>query len=224
MSIKSWPKNEQPREKLLHHGPEILSDAELLAIFLRTGIRGKSAIELARELISKFGNLARLLNANKNEFCKVPGLGPAKYAALQAIVEMTKRSHWANLTDSRQLSSPNEARDFLVTEYQHCPHEVFSCLFLDNKHRIISFKKLFRGTIDSAAVYPREVVLQALAENAAAVIFSHNHPSGDPQPSQADISMTEKLQNALQLVEIRVLDHLIVSRKKCFSLAEHGLI
>ncbi len=224
MSIKHWPAMERPREKLLHQGAASLSDAELLAIFLRTGARGKSAVDLARDLLNRFGSLRSLLTAERHHFCQAEGLGPAKYALLQAVMEMGRRHYWQQLKRDTALTSPAMTVDFLRSRLRDYSYEVFACLFLDNRHRVISFRELFRGTIDASSVYPREVIQLALSENAAAVIFSHNHPSGDSSPSQADIQITRKLHRALELIDIRVLDHIIIGDGQSSSLAELGLI
>ena len=224
MSIKYWPELERPREKLLHGGAGTLSDAELLAIFLHTGIRGKSAVDLARDLLGEFGNLRQLLMADQHRFCHARGLGPAKFALLQAVLEMSKRHTGQSLERGETLTSPGQSRDFLSRRLRDYPYEVFACLYLDNRHRVISFREIFRGTIDASSVYPREVVQQALGEQAAAVIFSHNHPSGDCRPSQSDIRITRKLKAALNLVDIRVLDHIVVGDGQTSSLAEQGLL
>ncbi len=223
MPISNWPKDERPREKLLLKGASSLSDAELLAIFLRTGIKGKTAVDLARELLSSFGSLRVLLTSSQQQFCAHKGLGPAKYAQLQAVLEMAKRHLGENLKREESLNSPQETRHFLQSVMRDYEHEVFGCLMLDNKHRVITFRELFKGSISSASVYPREVVKQALADNAAAVILAHNHPSGIAEPSQSDIHITKRLTQALELVDIRVLDHLIIGDEVvCFS--ERGLI
>lgn len=224
MAITDWPNEERPREKLLRHGAIKLSDAELLAIFLRTGVTGKSAVDLARELLSHFGNLRSLFEADQTEFCQPLGLGAAKYAQLQAVLEMAKRHIRANLERTDALENPQLVKDYLSHQLRHQPREVFACLFLDNKHRVISYEPLFLGSINTASIYPREVLRTALECNAAAVIFSHNHPSGIAEPSDADIQITQKLIQALQLVEIRVLDHMIVGDSEVTSLAERGLI
>ncbi len=177
MPIKSWPPAERPREKLLSKGPQALSDAELLAIFLRTGVKGKTALDLARELLTSYGGLRALLEAERESVCRFPGLGDAKYAELQATLELCRRYLGAKLSRSGVLSNPNETRTFLVASLRGYPYEVFACLFLDNRHRVISFEELFKGTIDGATVHPREVVKRALANNAAAVIFAHNRYS-----------------------------------------------
>jgi DNA repair protein RadC len=223
MSIKHWPDNERPREKLLQRGAASLSDAELLAIFLRTGLPGLSAVDLSRQLLENFGSLRSLLTASHQDFCQHKGLGDAKFAQLQASLEMAKRHLSESLKRDDCLTSPEQTTRYLKQQLRDQPHEVFACLMLDNRNRVIAFRELFRGTIDGASVYPREVVKQALADNAAAVIFAHNHPSGIAEPSQADIHITERLTKALALVDIRVLDHVIVGDDTvCFS--ERGLI
>ena len=223
MSIINWPASERPREKLLEKGAASLSDAELLAIFLRTGVKGKSAVDLSRELLSSFGSLRSLLTSNQLDFCGHHGLGPAKYTQLQAVLEMAKRHLGEVLKREDAINSPAATRGYLQSLMRDYEHEVFGCLMLDNKHRVITFRELFRGSISSASVYPREVVKQALADNAAAVILAHNHPSGVAEPSQSDIHITQRLVKALELVDIRVLDHLIIGDDiVCFS--ERGLI
>ena len=223
MAITDWPREERPREKLLLKGAQALSDAELLAIFLRTGIQGVSAVELSRQLLSSFGSLRALLNASQIDFCKHKGLGNAKYAQLQAVLEMANRHLSESLKRSDCLSNPADTVSYLRRKLRDQPHEVFACLMLDNRNRVIAFREMFRGTIDGASVYPREVVKQALADNAACVILAHNHPSGVAEPSQADIQITERLKKALALVDIRVLDHVIIGEEAlCFS--ERGLI
>lgn len=223
MPITDWPIDERPREKLLQKGAASLSDAELLAIFLRTGIRGKSAVDLSRELLSGFGSLRSLLTSSQSEFCSHKGLGSAKYSQLQAILEMAKRHLGEDLKRKSALTSPDDTRNYLQSMMRDYAHEVFACLMLDNKHRVITFRELFTGSINSASVYPREVVKQALADNAAAVILAHNHPSGVAEPSQSDIHITKRLVHALELVDIRVLDHLIIGDNVvCFS--ERGLL
>lgn len=224
MSIKNWPEQERPREKLLASGPSNLSDAELLAIFLRTGIRGKTAVDLARELLQQFGDLRSLLSADLPDFCQSPGLGKAKFALLQAVLEMGKRHQWQLLDRNICLTDPTTTQDYLKVKLRDYSYEVFGCLFLDNRHRVICFEELFRGTIDGTSVYPREVLQQALKNNAAAVIFAHNHPSGVAEPSHADRQITCKLTDALQLVDIRVLDHIIIGDPECYSFAQNGLI
>lgn len=222
MTIKNWPIDERPREKLLQHGAHVLSDAELLAIFLRTGVTGISAVDLARNLLHSFGSLRALLEANKNEFCQQHGLGPAKYVQLQAVMEMSRRHMESTLSRGDALVDAKTTQNYLKQRLRAYSHEVFACLFLDNKHRMIAFEELFRGTLDGAAVYPREVVKQALAHNAAAIIFAHNHPSGSAQPSQADYDITQRLKSALHLIDIRVLDHIIIGDGESLSFAETG--
>ena len=224
MPISSWPKAERPREKLLSRGPTALSDAELLAIFLRTGVRGKTAVDLARDLLSRFGSLRALLMASQETFCEAPGLGAAKYTQLQAVLEMSRRYLGESLARGQALTSPEDTRAFLCARLRDCPQEIFCCLFLDTRHRVLAFEELFRGTLDGAAVYPREVVKQALAHNAAAVILAHNHPSGVAEPSRADEALTQRLKEALAVVDIRVLDHLVVGDGDITSFAERGLL
>jgi len=224
MGIRDWPESERPREKLLKRGAAFLSDAELLAIFLRTGITGKTAVDLARELILEYGGLRPLLEADYNTFCSAPGLGMAKYSQLQAILEMSRRHLRETLQRGAALESPQQTRDYLVSELRGYENEVFSCLFLDNRHRVVKFEKLFFGTINRATVHPREVIKRALKHNAAAVILSHNHPSGVSEPSEADIDITRHLKEALGLLDIRLLDHFIIGDGELVSLAERGLI
>ncbi len=222
MAIKDWPADERPREKLLGRGPGTLSDAELLAIFLRTGCSGKSAVDLARELLSEFGGLRALLEAGQRDFCRAMGLGAAKYAQLQAVLEMARRHLAEQLQQRSALTSVASVRNYLTHQLRHRHQEVFCALLLDNQHRLIEFLELFQGTIDGASVYPREVVKTVLAHNAAAVIFAHNHPSGIAEPSHADRNITERLCKALDLVDVRVLDHLVVGEGEAVSFAERG--
>ena len=224
MTIKDWPKDERPREKLLVHGPAQLSDAELLAIFLRTGSKGKSAVDLARELLSEFGGLRHILEASQGEFCAHHGLGPAKYTQLQAVLEMSRRHLKQDLQRQDAFSNPDLVRAYLTSRLRHRQQEVFVCLFLDAQHRLIIYEELFQGSIDGASVYPREVVKRALAHNAAAVIFAHNHPSGVAEPSVSDERITGRLMKALELVEVRTLDHFIVGEGQVVSMAERGLL
>ena len=223
MAITDWPADERPREKLLKQGAAVLSDAELLAIFLRTGVKGKSAVDLARELLNEFGSLRSIMKADLPAFCEGLGLGSAKYAQLQAVLEMSRRHLAEKLEKGDALENAQATRQYLMARLRHYDHEVFAILLLDNKHQIISFKELFSGTIDGASVYPREVVKLVLQQNAAAVILTHNHPSGSSSPSSADRQITQKLKEALALVDVRVLDHFIVGEEG-FSFAEHGLI
>jgi len=224
MPITDWPKQERPREKLIQRGPAALSDAELLAIFLRTGVPGKTAVDLARDLLVRFGSLRSLLNADLKQFCEGEGLGEAKYAQLQATQEMARRHMSETLQRGSVLENPEHTRQFLSSRLRDYPYEVFSCLFLDNRHRVIKFEELFRGTINGASVHPREVVKKALGHNAASVIFAHNHPSGVAEPSAADQHITRQLTDALALVDVRVLDHLVVGDGQVVSFAERGLL
>lgn len=224
MAISDWPEGERPREKLLAKGAAALSDAELVAIFLRTGVRGKSAIDLARELIAVFEGLRGLLDADPKRFCGAHGTGLAKYVQLQAGLELGRRYLEATLNRSDVLTSPRATANYLKARLKGYQREVFACLFLDNRHRVISFEELFFGTIDAASVAPREVVRAALRHNAAAVILAHNHPSGVAEPSRADELLTRRLKEALSLIDVRVLDHIVVGDAETVSLAERGLI
>ncbi|MFM9381228.1 RadC family protein [Pseudomonas sp. UV AK001] len=222
MSIRDWPAAERPREKLLEQGSGSLSDAELLAIFLRTGVSGKSAVDLARHLLNQFGSLRALLEADLGAFSEQLGLGPAKFAQLQAVLEMGRRHLAERMRQKTALENPQVVRDYLKAMLRHEPHEVFGCLFLDSKHQVLTFEALFRGSIDNTAVHPREVVKRSLANNAAAVILCHNHPSGNTDPSQADRLLTKRLQKALELIDVRVLDHFVVGDGEPLSMAECG--
>ncbi len=224
MSIADWPEAERPREKLLAQGAESLSDAELLAIFLRVGCAGFSAVDLARQLLLDFGGLRQLLEAREADFCKGLGLGKAKYAQLQAVLEMARRYLSAGLKAGDAMTSPSLVRDFLKAKLRHQPREVFAVMFLDNQNRLLAYEELFFGTLDSATVYPREVVTRVLQHKANAVIFGHNHPSGIAEPSQADRHITLKLQAALDLIDVRVLDHIVVGDIEQVSFAERGLL
>jgi DNA repair protein RadC len=223
MAISDWPSAERPREKLINRGAKALSDAELLAIFLRTGVAGSSAVDLARQLLLDYGSLRSILGADVTSFCKHKGLGPAKFGQLQAALEIATRHFAEKLENEDCLTNPTQTMNYLRARLRDYDHEVFACLMLDNRNRVIAFRELFRGTIDGASVYPREVVKQALADNAAAVILAHNHPSGVCEPSQADIRITERLKKALALVDIRVLDHVIVG-DEITCLSERGLV
>ncbi|MBN8441553.1 MAG: DNA repair protein RadC [Thauera sp.] len=225
MAITDWPTDERPREKLLSRGSQALSDAELLAIFLRVGIRGQSAVDLARTLIERFGNLTRLCNASADDFSTVPGMGLAKYAQLQAVMELARRALSETLRERALFDSPQAVRDWLRLRLGHLPHEVFCVMLLDARHRLIDAIDLFRGTLTQTSVYPREVVKLALEHNAAAVIFAHNHPSGAAEPSTADELLTRSLKEALALVDVRVLDHFVVPAHGApVSFAERGLL
>ena len=222
MSIRDWPDDERPREKLLARGPAALSDAELLAIFLRVGVRGRSAVDLARDLIKQYGGLRRLFEADQETFCATHGLGEAKFVQLKAVLEMGKRYLDETLQRGGAITSVADTRRFLVAQLRHEPHEIFACLFLDNRHRLLAFEPLFYGTIDSAAVHARPLVKRVLYHNAAAVILAHNHPSGVADPSQADHHITQRLRKALELIDVRVLDHMIVGDGEVVSFAEKG--
>jgi len=222
MSIKQWPIQEQPRERLLNQGASSLSDAELLAIFLRTGTRGQSAVDLARNMIAKFGTLAAIINADLSQFCNIKGLGIAKYVQLHAVMEIASRCHYQNISEQQHLTSPQTTRDFLLNQLSFNDEEIFAVLYLNQRHTPIHFEELFRGTIDCATVYPRVVVKNALKYNAAAIIIAHNHPSGVAEPSMADERITLRLQKALQLVDIRLLDHFVVGQGELTSMAELG--
>ena len=224
MAIPDWPIDERPREKLLEKGAAALSDAELLAILLRTGIAGHSALDLARNVLKSFDSLRKLIAADRQRFCAEPGLGPVRFAELQAAVELSRRQLSESLRAGPSLASPKATRDFLSARLRDLEHEMFCCLFLDKRHRLIKFEELFRGTIDGASVHPREIVKLALQRNSAAVIIAHNHPSGVAEPSQADELITLRVKEALALVDIRLLDHIIVGDGACVSLAERGLI
>src|SRR3954469_4161576 len=223
MRIADWPLAERPRERLLAAGAESLSDAELVAVLLRTGIPGKSAVDLARELLIGFGGVAGLLGAGAR-LCEVKGLGNAKRAQLSAAFELAKRSLKETLSSGTALTSPGSVRDFLRLTLRALPHEVFVCLWLDAQHRVVKVEESFRGTLTQTSVYPREIVKAALGANAAAVIFAHNHPSGVAQPSQADELLTRNLREALALVDCKVLDHFIVAGNQAISFAERGLL
>lgn len=224
MAIRDWPAEERPREKLLQRGAAALSDAELLAIFLRTGVAGKSAIDLARELLAEFGGLRPLLEASLQRFCEAKGLGTAKYVQLQACLELSRRHLLSTLQRGDALTSPEHTRRYLSAQLRHRPREVFACLYLDNRHRVLDYEELFFGTVDGASVHPREVVRRCLAHNAAALIVAHNHPSGVAEPSRSDEQITRRLQQALELVDVRLLDHMVIGDGEIISLAERGLI
>lgn len=224
MAIRHWPRRERPRERLLEQGASALSDAELLAIFLRTGVAGQSAVDLARELLARFGGLSALLDASLSELEAVRGLGVAKYVQLQAVLELSRRMLGERLSREDVLSSPQAVRDYLALKLAARPHEVFAVIFLDAQNRVIACEELFRGSLRETSVHPREVVKRALAHNAASVILAHNHPSGVAEPSRADELLTRALKDALVLVDVRVLDHFIVARGGSLSFAERGLI
>lgn len=224
MAITDWPAAERPREKLLTSGPQTLSDAELLAIFLRTGCVGKSAVDLARDLLNQFNGLRQLLEADKSTFCRAHGLGDAKYAQLQAVLEMSRR-HLAQSLEHRELfAGADEVKQYLLARLRHCQREVFGVLFLDSQHRLIKYEELFQGTVNSAHIYPREVIKAVLKHNAAAIILAHNHPSGVAKPSQADRQITQDISQILKALDVRVLDHMIVGDAEVSSFAEMGWI
>lgn len=225
MAITDWPEDERPRERLLARGAASLSDAELLAIFLRVGVKGKSAVDLARQLISHFGSLNGLFAASQSAFSSIPGMGSAKYAQLQAVLEMARRALAEPMRERNAFSSPSAVRDYLQLHLSGLLHEVFFALWLDSQHRLLAAEELFRGTLAQTSVYPREVVKRALAQNAAAVVFAHNHPSGVAEPSSADETLTRSLKQSLALVDVRVLDHFVVAgQSPPLSFAERGLI
>jgi len=223
MAISQWAVAERPRERLFALGANALSDAELVALLLRTGVRGKSAVQLARELLLKYEGITRLLNAGP-QLREVNGLGPAKTALFAAAMELARRSAEERIREAKGLTSPGAVRDYLRLAIGGRPHEVFLCIWLDAQHRVIKFDELFRGTLTQTSVYPREVVKMALQNNAAAVIFAHNHPSGVAQPSQADELLTANLREALALIEVKVLDHFIIAGNQAISFAERGLL
>ena len=223
MAITDWPSEERPREKLLKKGASYLSDAELLAIFLRTGIKGKTAVDLAEGLLNEHKGLRYLLDADEQRFCQSKGMGQAKYVQLQAVIEMSRRFLAEKMQRGEEITNPKLVHQYLLSRLRDYPYEVFACLFLDNRHRIIEYEELFKGTIDGASVHPREVIRKVIHHNAAAVILAHNHPSGITEPSQADMQITQKLKDALALIDVRVLDHFIIG-DDVTSFAERGLM
>jgi len=224
MNTIAWPALERPRERLLAKGPAALTDAELLAILLRTGVVGRPVLDLAREILSRFGGVAGLFAASAAEMCAIRGVGAAKAAELKAVVELTRRALKEEITRDDALNSPQAVRDYLQLTLSSLPYEVFVALFLDSQNRLLAADELFRGTLAQTSVYPREVVKAALSRNAAAVVFAHNHPSGVAEPSRADELLTQSLKQALSLVDIRTLDHFIVAGQRVISLAERGLV
>lgn len=224
MGIKDWPVSERPRERLLERGAGVLSDAELVALLLGSGAAGCTALDLARALLQRFDGLRRLMSANQTTFCTIPGAGPAKFAQLQAALEISRRHLAEPLHRDGPLTSPAAASEYLRARLRDSEREVFCCVYLDTRHRVVSCEDLFVGTVDGATVHPREVVKRALALNAAAVIAAHNHPSGVAEPSRADELLTRRLKDALALVDIRLLDHLVIGDRGCTSLSERGLI
>lgn len=225
MSIRDWHQHDRPREKLIHFGASSLTDAELLAIFLRVGVKGKSAVELAQDLIDHFGDLHSLLNASKNEFCQAKGLGLAKYAQMSAVLEMARRHFESGLKKGEIFNSPELSAQYFTQQIGRSEREQFACLLLDQQHQMIHFEILFYGTVNQASVHPREIIKLALKHNAAAMIISHNHPSGLPKPSQSDHSITDLIKQALSLVEVRLLDHIIIGdHGRWHSMAQAGEI
>lgn len=224
MAIKDWPVDARPREKLLARGAGALTDAELLAIFLRTGVAGRSAVDLARDLIAQFGTLGRLLHTDQRAFCRAKGLGPAKYVQAQAVLEMARRALREELSSRPALDSPDTVREYLRLRLQALEREEFHVLYLDAQHRVLHDESLFQGSLRETSVYPREVVRRALLHNASAVILAHNHPSGVAEPSRADQALTAALRQALALVDIAVLDHFVVARGGLTSFLERGLL
>ncbi len=224
MSITEWPEDERPRERLLKQGAAALSDAELVAIFLRVGVKGKSAVDLARDLVVEFGSLNGLFAASEVDLCAIHGIGQAKYVQLQAVLEMARRALVEDIKLTDALTSPKSVRDYLKLTLARLAHEVFVAVFLTSQNRVIKVEEIFRGTLTQTSVYPREIVKLALAHNAASVIFAHNHPSGEPNPSQADRALTKTLADALALIDVRVLDHFIVAPGASLSFAEQGMM
>jgi DNA repair protein RadC len=224
LKMSDWPEDERPRERILRAGPATLSDAEVLAILLGQGLTGTPVIDLARQLIQMFGGIRGTLNTEPTLLCKVKGIGKAKVAVLLAARECGSRNLRERLRPGTTIGCPADSREFLLASLRDRPHEVFACLFMDNRHRVLAFDELFRGTIDAAAVYPREIVKQALARNAAAVILAHNHPSGVAEPSQSDQLITRRIRDALDLVDIRLLDHFVIGDNTCVSLASRGML
>lgn len=222
--LKGLPADARPREKLLQRGPSALSDAELLALLLRTGVQGKNVLELAQELVDRFKGVRGLLHSGAEALKSVKGLGPAKRAELLAVVELARRALAEEIKEQPLFDSPQAVAHYLQLHFGHKPHEVFAVLFLDSQHRLIALEELFRGTLSQTSVYPREVVLRALHHHAAAVVLAHNHPSGTAEPSRADEMLTQTLKSALSLVDVRVLDHFVVTASACRSMAELGLV
>jgi DNA repair protein RadC len=224
MAITDWPEDQRPRERLIMHGAEALSDAELLAVFLRVGVAGKSAVDLGRDMIGHFGSLNRMFSASLKDFSSINGLGPAKYAQLQAVLELARRALKEELQQGVALDSPKTVKHYLQHLLGSKPFESFAVLFLDVKNRMIASEELFRGTLTRTSVHAREIVKAALGHNAASVILAHNHPSGSADPSMADRNLTQTLKEALELVDVRVLDHIVVSTGGTYSFAENGLM
>jgi len=224
MGISDWPEHQRPRERLIQEGAPALSDAELLAVLLRVGVKGKNAVELARDMVGHFGSLQGLFGASLAEFCAIHGLGSAKFAQLQAVMELARRAIEEQVKSGCALSSPQAVKQYLRMLFNGKSHESFHVLFLDVKNRLLISREMFRGTLTHTSVYPREVVKEALARNAASVMLAHNHPSGSPEPSESDLLLTRALVQALALVDIRILDHFVVAGQQVHSFAEHGQI
>ncbi|EST17446.1 DNA repair RadC family protein [Pseudomonas putida S610] len=224
MNIREWPVQDRPREKLLQRGAAVLSDAELLAVLLGSGVAGRNVLDVARGLLVRFGGLRPFLEADRRAVLREPGMGEVKYAQLQALLEIGRRYLDEGITRAAALEDPQAVRRYLKSMLRHEPSEVFGCLFLDTKHRPLAFEVLFRGTIDRASVYPREVVRRALMHNAAALILCHNHPSGNSEPSKEDVHLTLSLKRGLALIDVRVLDHIIIGDGEPLSMVEHGWV
>jgi DNA repair protein RadC len=224
MGIKDWPAAERPREKLLARGVQALSDAELLAVFVGSGVAGHTALDLSRMLLTRLGDLRATLDAGREELCLTPGVGDACYALLQGAMELGRRHLECKLRRGTPLGCPADTRRFLTARLRRHEHEVFACLFLDNRHRLICFEELFRGTVNGASVYPREIAKRGLHHNAAAIIIAHNHPSGVAEPSQADRAITARIRDAMALIDVRLMDHFVVGDGQIVSFAERGWI
>lgn len=224
MSMKLLPADSRPREKLLQRGPGALTDAELLALLLRTGIQGKNVVALAQELLDRFGGIAGLLHTPADALNTVKGLGPAKRAEVVAVLELARRALAQQMQEKPCFDGPQAVSDYLQLQLGAHRHEVFAVLFLDSQHKLLAFEEMFKGTLTQTSVYPREVVLRALHHHAAAVVLAHNHPSGNPKPSSADVALTHTLKTTLALVDVRVLDHFVVTAQATASMAEQGLL
>ena len=222
MGINNWPAHERPRERLIAEGAHALSDAELLAVFLRIGVRGKTAVDLARDTMHHFGSLHAMFGASVHDFSALHGMGPAKFAQLQAVMELARRAMEEQLQSGCTLGSPQAVKDYLRVVFRNMGHESFMVLFLDVKNRLIATREMFRGTLTHTSVYPREVVKEALTYNAASVMLAHNHPSGTPDPSESDLLLTRTLMQALALIDVRILDHFVIAGHQVHSFAEHG--
>jgi DNA repair protein RadC len=224
MTILEWPASERPRQKMQDQGPSALSDAELLAIIIGSGTKGQSAVDIGRRLLMKFGSIRSFLIADREECLKQLGIGPVRLVVLQAALELASRHYRDELQGGPALADPETANRYLVSRLRDLPYEVFCCLHLDMQHRLVAFEELFRGTLDSAHVYVREVARQVMVYNSASVIFAHNHPSGVPEPSGPDIELTQRLRNGLSYLDVQVLDHVVVGGRMCVSMAKRGLL